>query len=160
MYGFNLFLFSGVLTKADIFYLYTMTRNTTPVRRRRFFRLLGGILSVPFLFLVGLAVKKSGQDNGPGRLVLPEVPEGVTFHGGVITVREGGHLRVLSSQCTHLGCRIRTLRDGRLQCPCHGSEFATDGTVLKGPAGKPLPQLSHKTDPATGRLIIYLNRQV
>ena len=45
---------------------------------------------------------------------------------------------VLSSVCTHLGCRIRKTRFG-FRCPCHGSAFDTKGQVVTGPANEPLP---------------------
>jgi ubiquinol-cytochrome c reductase iron-sulfur subunit len=57
-----------------------------------------------------------------------------------------------SKICTHAGCAIALYRnplfaasepDRALVCPCHYSTFdpATGGTVLFGPAGRPLPQL-------------------
>lgn len=45
----------------------------------------------------------------------------------------------LSAICTHAGCSM-DYNTGQqvLDCPCHGSQFATDGTVLRGPAVLPL----------------------
>jgi glycine/D-amino acid oxidase-like deaminating enzyme len=38
-------------------------------------------------------------------------------------------------RCTHMGCRtvVNTVEE-TIDCPCHGSRFAPDGTVLTGPA--------------------------
>lgn len=41
----------------------------------------------------------------------------------------------LSSICTHAGCRISyNHSNGNFPCPCHGSVFAADGSVITGPA--------------------------
>jgi Rieske Fe-S protein len=41
--------------------------------------------------------------------------------------------------CTHRGCEVSfNGRGNSLDCPCHGSRFATDGSVLHGPATRPL----------------------
>ena len=46
---------------------------------------------------------------------------------------------VVSAVCTHLGCTVQFYSsDGHFHCPCHGSVFAPDGTVLHGPAPRPL----------------------
>jgi len=39
--------------------------------------------------------------------------------------------------CPHLGCLVEPRKDG-YYCPCHGSRFELDGTVIKGPASDPL----------------------
>lgn len=39
--------------------------------------------------------------------------------------------------CTHRGCRVAPIGE-RISCPCHGSQFANDGSLLSGPADEPL----------------------
>lgn len=52
-----------------------------------------------------------------------------------------GELRALSARCTHLGCLVRfNDAEAAWECPCHGSRFATDGSVLQGPATRPLEE--------------------
>jgi Rieske Fe-S protein len=54
---------------------------------------------------------------------------------------DAGELNVVSAVCTHLGCIVSfNTAEKSWDCPCHGSRFATDGTVLQGPAVKPLPR--------------------
>jgi len=41
--------------------------------------------------------------------------------------------------CTHLGCTFPwNPIDQQFQCPCHGSLYAPDGSVIRGPAPLPL----------------------
>jgi glycine/D-amino acid oxidase-like deaminating enzyme/nitrite reductase/ring-hydroxylating ferredoxin subunit len=48
---------------------------------------------------------------------------------------EDGTLHAVSARCTHLGCLVSWNNAERSwDCPCHGSRFAPDGTVLEGPA--------------------------
>jgi glycine/D-amino acid oxidase-like deaminating enzyme/nitrite reductase/ring-hydroxylating ferredoxin subunit len=48
---------------------------------------------------------------------------------------ESGRLHSLSARCSHLGCIVGFNPAERTwDCPCHGSRFALDGTVIEGPA--------------------------
>ncbi len=50
-----------------------------------------------------------------------------------------GALHVVSPVCTHMGCVVSWNEGERSwDCPCHGSRFGIDGTVLQGPAVKDL----------------------
>jgi Rieske Fe-S protein len=52
---------------------------------------------------------------------------------------EDGGLHCVSPRCTHLGCILHFNNAERSwDCPCHGSRFAIDGTVIQGPAVNPL----------------------
>jgi cytochrome b6-f complex iron-sulfur subunit len=43
----------------------------------------------------------------------------------------------MSAVCSHLGCIVTATQEG-FACPCHGSRFAHDGKVTRGPAPSPL----------------------
>jgi len=50
-----------------------------------------------------------------------------------------GTLLQRSAACTHQGCQLRwNSFEQCWDCPCHGSHFAPDGSVLNGPAVSPL----------------------
>lgn len=54
---------------------------------------------------------------------------------------------VFSPICPHLGCRFDWQPNiERFVCPCHGSVFAMDGEVLKGPAPRPLDSLPERIE--------------
>ena len=47
----------------------------------------------------------------------------------------GRRLHAVSPTCTHLGCQLNfNAAERSWDCPCHGSRFAPDGSVLQGPA--------------------------
>ncbi|MGW7469258.1 FAD-dependent oxidoreductase [Streptomyces xantholiticus] len=52
-----------------------------------------------------------------------------------------GVCHAVSARCTHLGCLVSFNEAERSwDCPCHGSRFGVDGSVLNGPALRPLEQ--------------------
>ena len=49
--------------------------------------------------------------------------------------RPTGQLQAVSAVCTHLGCLVAwNGTEQSWDCPCHGSRFTPDGTVVHGPA--------------------------
>ncbi|MEU6117586.1 FAD-dependent oxidoreductase [Streptomyces sp. NPDC047117] len=60
---------------------------------------------------------------------------------------EEGTVQAVSARCTHLGCLVAfNAAETAWECPCHGSRFGTEGTVLQGPALHPLEQLDVGSD--------------
>lgn len=71
--------------------------------------------------------------------------DGVVVQAGgrhyAVSRDDAGDLTWLTATCTHLGCVVQfNATDRTWDCPCHGSRFMSDGTVLHGPAIKPLAQ--------------------
>jgi Rieske Fe-S protein len=59
----------------------------------------------------------------------------------VVTQPKAGEFKAFSAVCTHRQCTVSKVADGTIDCPCHGSTFSVaDGSVVKGPADKPLDQ--------------------
>ena len=57
----------------------------------------------------------------------------------VLVSKSGNGFRVVSTECTHLGCGVTWQQENnKFYCPCHGAEFDAQGRVLKGPATEPL----------------------
>lgn len=85
----------------------------------------------------GLVVASTGDVAVGGGLILPE-------HQLVITQPAAGTFKGFSAVCTHQGCTVSTVRDGTINCACHGSRFSIeDGSVVQPAAGArnqgPLP---------------------
>ena len=50
------------------------------------------------------------------------------------------YLTAYTLVCTHKGCTVNAPdKEGNLQCPCHGSRYDVNGSVIQGPAKKALP---------------------
>lgn len=79
------------------------------------------------------------------RVTLPEtlaVGEAFIPPGRSVAIfRDDQGVFAVSRVCTHLGCLVKSEADG-FHCPCHGSRFAPDGKVVKGPAPKALAWLA------------------
>ncbi len=89
-----------------------------------------------------------------GRFLRPEVRQKKTLltvaraaipsHGALVyrearvaLISEAEEIYALDLVCTHLGCTV-SVTPREFVCPCHGSVFDRRGTVLKGPADRPL----------------------
>lgn len=132
-----------------------------PLPRRDFLGLgaLGSALTALAVAVIGMArLPKAAVLSSPSkkfRVTLPEslaagqalVPEGHS----VAVFRDEEGVYAISTICTHLGCVVRPTPEG-FECPCHGSRFAADGSVVKGPAPKPLPW--RKVNGAAGTYVI------
>jgi Rieske Fe-S protein len=60
------------------------------------------------------------------------------FYPIIISRGSGDDFYAVSSNCTHRGCVVSPFNGSVIGCPCHGSEFWMDGSLMKGPAGTPL----------------------
>lgn len=48
----------------------------------------------------------------------------------------------LTAVCTHEACTVTGFQSQTFVCPCHGSQYNLNGSVVKGPAGSPLRQFT------------------
>jgi len=76
--------------------------------------------------------------------VRPEVepfPDG-DYWPILINRGENDQLYVLDSECRHASCVVPTYDDFDfgMRCPCHGSTYDIDGSILTGPTEEPLRQ--------------------
>jgi Rieske Fe-S protein len=59
----------------------------------------------------------------------------------VVTQPKKGTYKAFTSVCTHAGCTVASVVNGRIHCGCHGSNYsASNGSVVNGPAVAPLKQ--------------------
>lgn len=87
------------------------------------------------------APQSSTPEGAPAVLTTTAaVPVGSAVIAGdvIVTQATAGDFKGFSSVCTHSGCTISKVLTAAVMCPCHGSQFALDGSVMKGPATKPL----------------------
>jgi cytochrome b6-f complex iron-sulfur subunit len=44
----------------------------------------------------------------------------------------------MTAVCTHEACTVDEFGNSLFQCPCHGSQYSTSGSVVRGPASQSL----------------------
>jgi len=103
---------------------------------------VSGIISLPIdasspLAMVGNAAQV--QHGGGTLLVARTAPDAFA---------------ALTAVCTHQGCTISGYGNQIYTCPCHGSQFNTDGQVRRGPAASALRKF--QTQFANNQLTITL----
>lgn len=83
---------------------------------------------------------EAGASAGESLVKVADVPvgSGVVLEDLVVTQPTPGAFTGLSNVCTHKGCKVSEVAGGEIVCPCHGSRFGLDGSVVKGPATEPL----------------------
>jgi Rieske Fe-S protein len=104
---------------------------------------IGGPVTVKLSDFPGLATVGTVVDIGHERAVVRT--SATTFRG-------------LSRICTHEQCDT-DVRNNRFECPCHGSTYAADGSVIRGPSVAsppitPLRTLNVTVDAAAGTITV------
>ena len=70
------------------------------------------------------------------------IAEGGATLGDLFVTGPSAAPTAFSLTCTHLGCRVEPVSSGGFACPCHGSRFAADGSLVVGPARGPLSRVA------------------
>ena len=131
-----------------------------PSRRTVMSGIVGVGLGVPLLAACGSESSGGSADGGGGSGdasafgtlgTTSEVPVGGAkiFKDKQVMVSQPskGDFKAFSTICTHQGCAIVKLEGDEIECGCHFSRFAVaDGSVVKGPATKPLKELDVKVE--------------
>jgi Rieske Fe-S protein len=129
------------------------------ISRKTFIRTILALLALPFIFLLNSMVERSKKYGLAKRTkeISSDLAVGVSFFDEVIVVKEStGQIQMFSSKCPHLGCQINKYVDGKITCPCHGSTFRKDGSIIKGPAAHALTTL-HFEKNGNGNYIVDLS---
>lgn len=124
----------------------TIPRDLT---RRSLLAGSGALLGAGTLTLAGCAAQAPRSElliPGTVLIGLDELPVGgllrVELDGiGILLSRPAeNEILAFSEVCTHQGCAVAPAEAG-FACPCHGSRFAPDGSVVAGPALRALDRI-------------------
>ena len=135
--------------------------SSEPITRRDFLGMaaMGSALAALGVATLGmLRLPKAAVLTSPSkkyRVTLSEsLAPGQAFQPpgrSVAMFRDAQGVYAISLICTHLGCIVKSQADG-FECPCHGSRFALDGSLKKGPAPRALAW--HKVTGGGGNYIV------
>ena len=135
-----------------------------PLSRRAVVAGVGGVAAAGLLTACGASTAPAPAPAAPAPAAPSAAPSAATSGGAtlaaassipvgggtvfadkdvVVTQPTAGEYKAFSATCTHQGCKVKSVADGVIVCPCHGSKFAiADGSVASGPAKSPLPAKS------------------
>lgn len=107
--------------------------------RRTFLKIAGGLIGLTAVGAWGELTKNQMSLLNKRSVTFPFNPnKEISFVDDYIIRNNDEEITAFSAHCTHLGCIINKEQNGKLICPCHGSEYNLEGDPVKGPAYKPL----------------------
>lgn len=126
------------------------------ISRKSFLKKLGIAALVPFgaAWYSSVARDVAYSRINKVRLNYTEIENGISFKDDIIINKEDNQIKIFSSRCSHLGCKLNKMEDNEIVCPCHGSRFSVEGKVLKGPADNNLKELSYNVNKSAKEIII------
>ncbi|MFN3695015.1 MAG: ubiquinol-cytochrome c reductase iron-sulfur subunit [Ignavibacterium sp.] len=127
------------------------------MNRKQFLKISLSFFGLSVLYLWNTLVNNiKNYKNRNRQTSLPnDFSNGITLKDDYIIIKHSDKLKVFSSKCSHLGCRINSAGNNILTCPCHGSQFDISGNPVKGPAAKNLTELKFKIDTKQNQIIIF-----
>ena len=130
-----------------------------------------GLPGIAYLLSPGVKVDKSESWKSLGPLANYSAGTPITFsftttkiNGWEKTVKsstvyvlrgDGDNVKVFSDICTQLSCIASWHKElNHYVCPCHDAHYAIDGSVVSGPAPRPLDKYETKIE--SGNLLIHV----
>jgi glycine/D-amino acid oxidase-like deaminating enzyme/nitrite reductase/ring-hydroxylating ferredoxin subunit len=92
--------------------------------------------------LIGDRFRVEAKDSLQDVALAPGEGAVVRLRGQPVAVSRDarGTLHAVSAVCRHMGCYVAwNAAEETWDCPCHGSRYTADGTVVEGPANESLP---------------------
>lgn len=125
------------------------------INRKTFFKWATVALAAPMAYVWHLSVSRDKffLQHRQSLEVEKNLPDGVHFFDRVILVKENNTYTLMSSKCTHLGCKINKTENGQMVCPCHGSRYDKHGRPVKGPATRQLAVIQYQLEDHDNLLI-------
>ena len=131
------------------------------ISRKTFIKILLGFLSLPLIYLINKLAKIESVSKSASEYTKVEIPvnipNGITFYDRVIVSNFDGNVKVFSSKCPHLGCKIDRTYQNEIICPCHGSRFSQNGIVITGPSKRNLEILKYTIDSQQHSIIVTID---
>ena len=109
-----------------------------------------GVLSVHAQKRLALALDKAEKLKSVGGFVVLKIQ-----NKEILFIRDSeDKVRAVNPVCSHRKCLVTySPENKRIVCPCHGSNYDLDGSVLKGPSEKPLQVFEAELDLPKSRII-------
>lgn len=122
--------------------------RTSSIDRKTFFKWASLALLIPFykVWHSAVASRQKIGNNTRELQVNAAIGDGVHFFDKIILIKSEDKIHLLSSKCSHLGCRIDKVENSELVCPCHGSRYDLNGKPMKGPAAKALEEIKFEPE--------------
>lgn len=136
--------FSAILIKDLIERDYSPYSDLFSPQRKEITKNLGDFIKSNYGVAKELIKKKVFQDKEELSHIKEEIGGIIQYKGKKVGAYrdENGKLFLVDTTCTHLGCDLEYNKaEKSFDCPCHGSRFNYDGTVIEGPALKNLRRI-------------------
>ena len=102
---------------------------------------------------ITIALAQAPELSSAGGAVIVQAPG---TDGRFLVAHTGNGYLALGAQCPHQRCEVAWVPEDReAECPCHGSRFAGDGTLLNPPARSNLDSYPAELD-GQGNVVVHL----